>query len=69
MAKRKTAAHAGRPIKMLESPTYPTEAGGCPRCGHLTLDLMGRPGTYFCPCEDCHPGGVVVRPQQLAKAS
>ena len=32
--------------------------GLCPLCGHKTYDLDR---TAFCPCEDCHVGGHVVR--------
>lgn len=42
--------------------TLPVLQGGCPRCGHPVYDLSG---LDFCPCEDCHSGGYVVRPEVL----
>jgi hypothetical protein len=32
--------------------------GQCPRCGHRMYDIGM---SWFCSCEGCHPGGLIVR--------
>lgn len=63
---KRLAAHTSRRAAE-ESRTYPVELGGCPHCGHLTYDLLGQTQASFCPCEDCHPGGAVIRPRDSKK--
>jgi hypothetical protein len=46
--------------------TQPVASGGCPRCGHPVYDLGA---VDYCPCEDCHTGGYVVRPNAINLAS
>jgi hypothetical protein len=49
--------------------TFPIEQGGCPACGHMTYDSKTS-NVLFCPCEDCHSGGLVIAPgEALRRAS
>lgn len=38
--------------------SFPTAQGGCVDCGHMTYDY---PYGAWCPCEDCHMGGLFTR--------